>query len=253
MSALGALVLAWNLAVFGAHALLPFRLAAGAGEARRRWALAAPVALVAAVLATAALVARRPDEAAAWGLGGPVTASPLAAVVAVAIGALLVTDLVVLAGWRRLEPAAWRLAGALGVAGAVAHAFGSELLRAGWGPAPGDLPRLLLLVALRLPLALVPAELALGRPRRFTPLAGPALVVAVALWPAAARAALGGALATLAAAALLLVLARFLPERLDRAAGWAGFALAVVFLARAAEISRVLGARERVPEILLGP
>jgi hypothetical protein len=253
VSALGALVLAWNLAVFGAHALVPFRLASAEPEARRRWALLAPVALLSSVVVSVALLARSPDEGAAWGLGGPLGDSPLARVVALAVGALFAADVVVAIGWRRLEPIAWRVAGALGVVGAAAHAFGSELVRAGWGPAPGGLAALLALVVLRLPLAAVPVELALGRPRRFAPVAGPALALAVLLWPAAARAAMGRDLVTLAAAVLLLAAARWLPERLDRAAGWAGFALAVLFLARAAEVSRILGARESVPEILLRP
>ena len=253
MSILGALVLAWNLAVFGAHALLPFRLADADDVARRRWALAAPVALATAILISIAAIANRPDEAAAWGLPSPFAGSPLVSFVAVAIGALLVADLVVALGWRRLEPAAWRMAGALGLVGAAAHAFGSELLRAGWGPAPSGLAILGAIVVLRVPLALAAAELALGRPRLFAPLAGPALLGMVALWPQATRAAMGRETLTLVAGALLLALSRFLPERFRRLAGAAGFALAVLYLARAAEVSRVLGGHQFLPESLVVP
>lgn len=253
MSLLGALLAAWNLVVFGLHVLAPWRLADGSEGRRRQWALAAPAALVAALLWSIVHVARQPDEAAAWGWGLPFGASPVSAFLLVAVGALLLTDLVVAAGWSRLEPAAWRTAAAIGIVGAAAHALGAELLRAGWGPAPASGVELSALIALRLILALAAAELALGSPRRWTPIAGPALLGILALWPHAQRAALRRETLTLLAAALLLVVARLVPPRWRRTTGALGLALALLFLERAAEVSRILGSGERLPDSLLAP
>jgi hypothetical protein len=244
----GALALALNLVVLGAHAVLPFRLS-GDGDPRRRrlWALAAPAALLGVCLATALRIAARPDDAIAWGLTHPLAGSLPARLIAVALAALVVADLVLAAGWRRLEPAGWRVVGALGALAVLAHALGAELLRIGWGPAPSSLAALVAAAALRAPLALAAGELVVGAPRLWTTLAGPALVAAARLWPAELRAPLAGDRPTLAAAAVLLVAARFVPLALRRVAGAAGLALAVLFLVRAAEVSRILGGVERVP------
>ena len=253
MSLVGAALAAWNLVVFGTHVLAPWRLAEGHDERRRLWALVAPAALVASLLASVAHVARWPDAAAAWGWGLPLGGSPVSALLLVAVAAVLLTDLVIAVGWRRLEPAAWRTAAAIGVLGAAAHALGAELLRAGWGPAPATGAELLALVVLRLPLALAAAELLLGRPRLWTPLAAPALLGIFALWPHVQRAALGPHATTLVAAALLLGIARLAPAGWRRPTGTAGLALALLFLERAAEVSRILGGGERLPDVLLSP
>lgn len=252
MSTLTAAVLAWNLVAFGLHALAPFRLVDADPQRRRLWALAAPVLLGTSAVLTFFAVARRPDEALAWGLTDPLHGSLPARLLAVVLAAVVLTDVLVACGWRRLEPAGWRLAGSLGVVGALAHAFGSELLRIGWGPA-APLPWLAAATLLRLPLSLAAAELALGPPRLWVPLAGPGLVAATRLWPASARGALGTDTLTLIAAAVLLVAARFVPPALRRAAGVAGLVLAVLFLARAAEVSRILGGSGTLPELLGGP
>jgi hypothetical protein len=244
---LTALVLALNLAVFGAHAVLPFRLATAEPERRRWWAFAAPAVLFGALVATGAEIARRPDDAIAWGLTDPWTGSTPARLIAVVVAALVLGDLVVAVGWRRLEPAGWRLVGALGGLAVLAHALGSELLRIGWGPVPVASAVLVAAAVLRVPLALAAGELVAGAPRLWTPLAGAALVAATRLWPAELRAALAADRVTLGAAAVVLVAARFVPRRQRRAAGVAGLALAVLFLARAAEVSRILGGTERVP------
>lgn len=248
-----AAALAFNLAVYGAHAALPFRLAAAEPSWRRRWALAAPLTLGASLLVTAAAIARRPDEAIAWGLTHPLDGALPARMIAVVLAALLVADLVVAAGWRRLEPAAWRVLGLLGLAAAFLHALGSELLRIGLGPTRLDAAVLLAVAALRLPLALAAGELLAGAPRWWVPVAGPALFAATRLWPASLRQALADDQWTLVVAALLLVGARFVPPSLRRIAGLAGWTLAVLFLARAAEVSRILGVVERVPAALLVP
>ncbi len=245
-----AAVLAFNLLVFGAHARLPFRLAGGEERSRRAWALAAPPALLASLLLTGAALARQPDAALAWGMTGPLAASMPARLIALVMLALLLADVVVAVGWRRLEPAGWRILGALGLLGAMAHAFGAELLRVGWGPVAG-LVLLLAAAALRLPLALAAAELAAGPPGRASLAAGPALALAFLLWPETLRRTLRPELATLAAAVLLLVAARWTPAKLRRATAVAGLLLAVFFLARAADLSASLGQRETLPASLL--
>jgi hypothetical protein len=252
-SAGGALLLALNLAVFGAHAVVPFRIAAGTVDRRRAWALAAPVTLLTSVLLSVAFVARSPDEAAAWGLPRPLLGSPLVSVLALSTGALLLADLVTAVGWRRFDPASWRALGALGGVGAASHAFGSELLRAGWGPVSEDLVLLLLVVALRLPLALAAGELVAGRPRLWSPLAAPAIVGTYLAWPSTLRAALAGGRVTLAAAATLLLISVVLPERMRRWVAVGGVALAVLFLARSAEVSRILASGEVLPDLLVAP
>jgi hypothetical protein len=170
----------------------------------------------------------------------------------VAAAALLVADLLVLAGHRRFAAGEWRLVGTVGVLALAVQTFGSELLRIGWGPVP-PASALYAAAALRLPLAAAAGELAAGPPRTWTVAAGPALVGAWLLWPGALRAALGADVLTLAAAAALLTAARFLPRSLARLAGWAGVALAALLLARAGAASAGLGGRETLPVDLLAP
>jgi len=242
-----------NLLVFGLHALLPFRLADDAPERRRAWSLAALPLLLFAIGLTLAGLRFRVDEAGAWGLTDPLEGSLFARIVVVLVGAALLADGVLLIGRTRIEPAAWRVAGVLGLLAALGHAFGAELLRVGLGPFSFGFVGLAAVAFLRVPLALATAEVALGPPRLWTAIAGPALLLATRLWAPALRARLGFDLPTLLAAALLLVLAPFLPRSLRRAAGGAGVLLAVVYLVRAALVSRTLGGSLSVPEGLLVP
>lgn len=248
-----AAALAVNLLVFGLHALLPFRLAGAAPERRRAWALVALPLLLSSILLTLAGLRFRIDEAGAWGLTDPRGGSLFARIVVVLVAGALLADVVLLVGRTRVEPAAWRVAGVLGLLAALGHAFGSELLRVGLGPFSFGFVGLVAVALLRVPLALAAAELALGAPRLWTPLAGLALWAATRLWAPALRGRLAGELATLLAAALLLVLARFVPQTLRRATGAAGLLLAVVYLVRAALVSRALGGSLAVPEGLLVP
>lgn len=252
MLALAVAVLAVNLLVWGAHALLPWRLARAGEPGRRLWARLALPALGLALGATGMALRADPDPAVAWGLTGLLGGSPAARVLAVVAAAVALADLVLFFGGARLDPRAWQLLGLFGAAGLAAATFGSELLRIGWGPVPRP-AALWAAAALRLPLALAAAELALGPPRRWAPVAGPALAAAFLLWPAELRRALGIDLLTLAAAAALLLAARFLPAPLRRPAGAAGLALAVLFLARAGAVSAILGGGDRLPVELLRP
>jgi hypothetical protein len=240
-----ALVLLLNLVVWGGHALLPFRLAAGAAEAERRlWALAALPAVGLSVVLTAVAVGLDPEPAVAWSLHDLATGSRPALVVAVAVAAVALADLIGWFSWRGFDATTWRLWGAVGGLGLAAVTSASELVRIGWGPVAGG-AALAAAALLRAPLALAAAEIVAGAPRWATPLAGVALPAAVALWPPALRAALGADRLTLAAAVLMLLAARWLPARLRRPAGAAGVLLAAIFLARAGDLSQVLGTIER--------
>jgi len=260
-------IAALNLVVFGLHALWPFRIASllrasssadpelsrsndELARQRRLWSALAPVALIAAFLATAWLVGRGPDEAIAWGMTDPLRGSMPARLLTVALAAVLLSDLFVFFASARLDATAWRFHGAIGALALAATTLGAELLRIGWGPWDGT-SAILIAVALRIPLALAAAEVVLGPPRLWTTAAGPALAALAFLWPATLKRAVAADAATLGAAALLLVLARFLPRSLRRAAALAGLLLALLFLERSAEMSRTLGGNEQRREFEL--
>ncbi len=245
-------VAAFNLAVFGAHALLPFRLAQAEERTRRLWAALAPVLLIAACMVTIWEIGRRPDDAIAWGLTHPLYGSMAARLIAVALTAALLSDLLVLFAWRGLEAAAWRFHGALGVLALFAQSLGAELLHIGWGPWRGT-AAILVAAGLRALLAVAVAEIATGPPRRWSTIAGPSLVALALLWPAAMRGALARDFATLGTAALLLGGARYAPASLRRAAAIAGLVLALLYLARATEQSRTLGGHQQLHEFELEP
>ena len=249
---LAGLVLGLNLLVWGAHAALPFHLARAGEGARRIWSRTALPALGLSIVATLALLWRSPDAAASWGLSGFVGGSLPARFIIVAAAALAAADLLLLLGGERLDAREWRLVGVFGGLGLLAQTYGSELLRMGWGPVPSRLPAFAAAL-LRLPLALAAAELLVGPPRRWCPIAGPALVAAFCLWPSSLRAALGPDLLTLGAAALLLLGSRWLPASLRRWSAAAGLVLAVIFLVRAGGVSELLGESERLPYEMLAP
>jgi len=245
-------VAAANLLVFGAHALAPLRLAAADEPARRRWAVAALPLLLGSALLTLFAIGSRPDDAIAWGLVHPIDGSAPAKAIALVGAALLLADGVLFVSWRRFEPSAWRALAALGFLALGAQALGAELLRIGYGPWSGT-AAVFLCAALRAPLALAAAETAAGSPRLWSLVAGPALVLLALFWPASLRMALARDLATLAAAALLLAGARFAPPSLRRLAAAAGLVLALLFLARSAQLSRTLCVHETVHEFELQP
>ena len=237
-----AALIAANLAVLGAHAVLPW-LAAGTRPAwRRPWALAAAPLLLAGAVATLSHVGAAPDAAVAQGLtiqsGGP-----LVRMLAIAGLALLAADLLIAFAWPRLEPAAWRVVGSLGVLLLPLAALAAERLRIGEGP-PVGAAALAIGLLVRLALALATTELLTG-PRLAAPAAGLTLPL---LWPALAPAiratlAAEGTLVTLGVAALALLLARWAPRRLRRLSLGVGLLLAVLFLARAAAVPAELPQR----------
>ena len=233
-----AVALALLLATLGCHSLWPWRLARSEAARRRRWSLAAAPLLLAAALASLLALGANPDLALAWGLTPTAGESLLARAVAVLFFALVAVDLLLLAAPDRSESSIWRIASGFGLATLLAATWASELL------ARTETPRTLSLagaVAARALLGLAFAE-SVGRPRQWTRAAAVLLAAHFATQPAAVRATLVATLeaATAAIAALLLLAAPHLPARLQRLAAWAGFALAVLYLARVGELARLL-------------
>lgn len=241
-----------GLVVFGAHVVAPLRIAAGAPRIGAIWPRAALPALGAAVALSIFGVRLAPDAAIAWGMTGGGPGALAIRLLAVALVALVAVDLLSLLGTDRFGAREWRLAAAFGALALLLQTFVADLLRIGWGPVPGYRP-LIAAALLRLPLALAAGELACGRPRWATTIAGPALAAAVVLWPRPLVAALGADLLTLVAAVILLMAARFLPGRWARIAGFAGVALGAIFLARSAVASATLGTGDQLPYELLAP
>jgi hypothetical protein len=262
-----ALALALQLLVLGLHVVVPWRLARtsddpsgpsshlpgdlsrGGGDGKRLWALIATPLLLAAAVAALFTVDARVDAAIAWRLSWPPATIPALAVGFTAV-AVALCDLLLLAGFRRLEPAGWRIAAGLALMLLAAASFAGELLRLGRGPAAG-LAGLLVAALCRLPLALAAGEAASGPVRWLAPLAGVALPFSLVGFSAPVRATLGADLATLAAATLLLLAARFVPLSLRRPAALAGVLLAALFLDRTADLSAAIERGPTFPDIFL--
>jgi hypothetical protein len=253
------ITLAFQLLVLGLHVIVPWRLAGPAAQAgtvppaasdrRRLWALVATPLLLAAAIAGLSTLGTRLDAALAWGLSWPPSTLPGLAL-AVAAGATATTDLILLAGFRKLEPAGWRIAAGVGMVLLVVASFAGEILRVGRGPVAG-LASLLLAALCRVPLALAAGEATVGPVRRFAPLAGIALPLSLLGFSADVRGALGADLLTLGAAAALLLAARFLPPTLRRPAVFAGVLLAALFLDRTGDLSAAFEPTSTIPDLFL--
>jgi len=237
-----------TLAVLGAHATVPWRLARGARAAPapppaaiRLWSLAALPLLLAAVALGGALAAARPQAALGAGWGEVAFTGAAFRAAWVLLAALALADAVAAVGWRRLEPAGWRLLAVFGLAALAASSLALELLRIGSGPATA-LPPVLLAAGCRALLALAASEaLPPGRPW-LAPLALPALAGYWLALPAPLAALLRaeGLHWTALAAGLLLAPAPWLPARLRRPALIAGLLLAALLLARATGLTATL-------------
>jgi hypothetical protein len=235
------LLLGWMLLAWGAQAVLPWRLAGLAPERRRLGALALLPLLLTGGLAAFLYATRHPDAAVVQGIF-PLGASRLGRALAVLFPALAVADLLLLFTWRRLEASGWRIAAGFGLVFLLAATWAAELIRAGEGPASA-LFALILLTLLRALLALGAAEaLAPGRPV-LAAAAAPSLLLYGLLLPALLARDLGahGQWLTLAAAALLLLGARWLPTPLRRPALAGAALLAGLYLGEAARLSVELG------------
>lgn len=258
-----ALTLALQWVVLGLHVLVPWRLARlaatpvpspsapmpGAADRRQLWALVATPLLLAAALAALFTVGARLDAALAWRLAWPPRSLPALALV-VAGASVGLADLVLLAGFRKLEPAGWRIAAGLAGALLVVASVAGELLRLGRGPAAG-LAGLGIAAICRIPLALAAGEACSGPARGFATLAGAALPFTLLAFSPSVRASLGPDLLTLGAATLLLLAARFLPLSLRRPAALAGVFLAALFLDRTGDLSTALEPGSTFPDLLL--
>jgi hypothetical protein len=164
--------------------------------------------------------------------------------------AVALSDLILFAGFRKLEPLGWRVSAGLATALLLVASFAGELLRVGRGPAAG-LAGLMLAAFGRVPLALAAGEAAVGPARSLATIAGVALPLSLLGYSAAVRATLGSDLLTLGAASLLLVAARFLPRSLGRPAALAGVLLAALFLDRTGDLSAALEPRSTIPDVFL--
>ncbi|QQR75796.1 MAG: hypothetical protein IPJ17_09565 [Holophagales bacterium] len=222
-----------NLAIWGCHGTIPWLAASRRAEWRRPWSLAAAPLLLASLLATASWIGTTPDAALAQNLAGQASAGTLARLLALFVIATLAGDLLLLAAWRRMEPAAWRLLGALGAITLLFVSAAGDRLRIGEGPSAGSVG-LAIAWLVRLLLALAAAEILTG-PRLAAPAAGAALPIFwLALAPTIrATIAAEGTYATLAVASLALLVSRWLPAHFRRATVVAGLLLAVLFFARA--------------------
>jgi hypothetical protein len=235
------LLLGWVLLAWGAQAVLPWRLAGLAAERRRLGALALLPLLLSGALAAFFYAVRHPDAAVVQGLF-PLGASRTGRTLAVLFPALAVSGLLLFFGWRRLDVAGWRIAAGFGLVFLLATAWAAELLRVGEGLESALVP-LIALALLRALLALGAAEaLAPGRPV-LAVAAGPGLLLYGLLLPAQLAQDLGahGQWLTLAAAALLLLGARWFPAPLRRPALLGAALLAGFYLGQAARLSAELG------------
>jgi hypothetical protein len=246
---LDALLLAVVLAGWGAQAVVPWRLARLDRDAgpRRLWGYAALPLLLAAGMAALLAVRRYPDAALAAGLF-PLTAATPGRLLAVLFPSLFAVAAVTALGRTRLEAAAWRIAAACGLLFLAAACLAGELLRTGEGPTSPP-AALLAAAACRLLVALAAGELlAPGRPLLALLGGGALALYPFALPPELAHALWrGGHGFTLAAAALLLGGARWLPARLRRPAEAGGILLAALFLVQAAALSQELATQPMPP------
>ncbi len=232
--------LAFGLAVFGAHPLLPTRLLPP--EARRRAVALAVMLTIAALAAMFAATAEDPDAALAAGLGPGWPASTGGRLAAVLLLAALCSDALALSFAAGDEAAGRGVTALLGFGGLLGFALWGELLRWGEGPSAGT-GLFWTAVLLRALVGLGAGEVLLPVRPRLAPLCALALLAYPLVLPEALRSALerGGDWLNLAAGAALLLLSRFLPGRLARLALAAAVLLAAIFFARTAQLSQQLG------------
>jgi hypothetical protein len=241
---MGGLLLALILTAWGAQAVVPWRLRHGdspdQSATRRRWGHAALPLLLTGALAALLYVHDRPDAALGSGLTPFLVTLPGRLLLLLFV-ALLVADLILALGKSRIETLGWPLAAILSLFFLAAASLAGELLRIGENER-GPLLPLFAAAGCRLLLTLAAGEgLAPGRPLLAIP-AGLALPLYFLCLPQTLQAALAvrGQWITLAAAALLLLLARWLPASLRRATLLAGVLLAALVLSQAGDVGQTL-------------
>lgn len=242
--------------VFGAHAVLPWRLrpsrtadqASPADLHRRAWSLSAlPLALFVLVI-FAGHLSHHVEAALAAGLGTPAVAAVSWKILAAAVLLLLISDLGLALSWRDIGVWGWRLAAILGTVAWAGLAWACELVRVGEGPF-GGMTGLVVTACCRFAIGVALAELlAPGRPQLSILGAVALLLYFFNLEPELRMAILQhGDWLTLGAATAMLAVARWLPSRLRRAALAAAAVLVGLLWAR------VLFYSEALVEISLPP
>ena len=226
-----------GLVTLGGHALVPAWLARAA-DRRRAWALAAlPLALATGVLELRRLAAR-PDELLA---AAPITAPIALRVAGITWLALLLADTLLVFGWRRLEPAGWRVLAGFGWVALVVGSGLEEISRVGRDPSV-TIVGLLIATGCRTLVGWAAGAALLPR-RPWSSLIGALALVAHALFlpaPIAAALLARGWWTTLAAAGLALGSAPWVPLRLRRPAAIAGVLLAALWFAGVAIVAAEL-------------
>jgi hypothetical protein len=239
-SLLDPLLLLLVLVGWGAQAIVPWRRDAMGARFLRGWRVAAVPLAVAAVVAAYALADRNPDATIAAHLV-PLRASLAGELLVLLAGAQLLAALLTSLGSERLDRTSWQIAAALGLATCAAAAWAGEELRLGGGPLSSGF-FMALLVACRLALTLAAGELLTPGRSRWAAPCGLGVAAYTFLLPHDLRVELlhQGLLLTFGAAAVLLLVARWLPPALRRPALGTGLLLAAIALTQAAHISQDL-------------
>jgi hypothetical protein len=230
----GGVTAALTLLLWGTFSLVPWRLRAAPAAAQRWWARLAVPLLLLAIGLVAWTLRLHPDAALtvrvhSWIEGGKIARSALLLVAVLGVA----TTLLALA-WEKLEPTAWALVAAFGLAGWGAVAAVLEMLRMGEGP-PNTVMEMVVAVLAHAYLGLAAAEAVApasrsGRPWLALPGMLAALAVGLYLWALPAPV-LGillrqGAGLTATLTAVLFAAAPWLPLSLRRPALLAGTLLA---------------------------
>ncbi len=241
-----AVLILCGLVVWGGHVTAPWRLAGRSSQAQQRWRLAALPLLIAAALAFLTHLTLYPDRAIAGGLATLPRGNGFSRLLTVLFLATLAIDLLVLFAGQRLGKIGWRLASAGALPLLLSFGLAGEVLRIGQGPL-GEPLLVWPAVLARSVIALAAGDLWVRRP----PIWSPAAALAVPLYflslPNPLRVVLWqvGLGATMAASILLLLSARWLPQRYRRLALTAGLFFCAILLAQAATFSEALSGAMR--------
>lgn len=246
------------LIVLGAHVVVPRRLAPTDGTTgRERWGLAALPLLLVACLVAVLRLSNRVDLILDAGWNPPGLAHFTARILAILIPSLILIDVVVCVGRRKLEPVGFRLVGWFAVLPLAAVLWTEEVLARGEAAVLGS--GLLLATLSRLPVALGAAEALAPMPKSGRPVwtvpAALGLVAWVWLIPRDVfeRLLETGALVPLGAAAVLFLGARWIPPRLRRPTILAAALLASLAFAWAGSPPPETDAMELAPQSLPAP
>lgn len=226
----------------GFQTLAPWRLARGPGLAPARLAGLGLLLWSTLALLLPLSLSIDPDPAVAQGLAPPWTGNRSLLAGVFLWGTVLAGNLILLHAGHGLGAVGLRLLAAIGGLALLLGLHGLEALRVGAGPPTATVERVGI-VLLGVPVCLAAAELFLpGRPV-WSPAAALALPAAALLFPPELGPSLGLDRVTLLAAACLLALARFVPQRFRRPSLALGLGLGSLWVDRAGAASQRLGER----------